>query len=82
MDDLEQAENLYVLSAMFGLRLAGFGSIPAIKLKLLEGHAPVSCDAPMLKEGGSNYSFIIYINFRCFNVTVVYNKYQMKYITV
>ena len=74
MDALEQAENLYVLSAMFGLRLAGFGSIPAIKLKLLEGHAPVSCDAPMLEEGGSNYSFIIYINFRCFNVTVVYNK--------
>ena len=47
-----------MLSAMFGLRLAGFGSIPAIKLKLLEGHAPVSCDAPMLEEGGSNYSFI------------------------
>lgn len=50
MDAREQAENLKVFSAILGLRLAGLGKIPAIKLKLLDGHDPVSCDAPMLKE--------------------------------
>lgn len=48
MDAREQAENLKVFSAILGLRLAGLGKIPAIKLKLLDGHDPVSCDAPML----------------------------------
>lgn len=51
MDAREQAENLKVFSAILGLRLAGLGKIPAIKLKLLDGHDPVSCDAPMLKRG-------------------------------
>ena len=81
MDALEQAENLYVLRAMFGLRLAGFGSIPAIKLKLLEGHAPVSCDAPMLEEGGSNYCIINKLSLFERYSSLKY-RYNMKYITV
>lgn len=55
MDAREQAENLKVFSAILGLRLAGLGKIPAIKLKLLDGHDPVSCDAPMLKREEKNY---------------------------